>query len=377
MKLSSSQARSLIVAAALLPATIFAQSSRHNGQIRRYFIAADVVTWDYVPGGRNGITGDPYTDSVFFAKGGNHSVSTAFKKILYREYTDGSFKTLKPRPAKWEHVGFLGPVIHAEVGDTIKILFRNNSPMPATMHPHGVFYNKDSEGSPYADGTSGNDKADDGVPTGQMHEYVWAVPERAGPASMDGSSVMWMYHSHADETRDVNSGLLGVMIVTARGMARPDGSPKDVDRELIATFAQVHEEDSWLAKDNIPAAYLVPPPGGPIANPSERQNFYPYFVKFSINGFLHGSMPLESITMKKGERVRWYVMGSTNDFDAHAPHWHGNVVTVQHMRTDVGIISPMSMLVADMVPDNAGTWLFHCHITFHNAAGMTARYRVE
>ena len=36
---------------------------------------------------------------------------------------------------------------------------------------------------------------------------------------------MWMYHSHTDETRDVNTGLLGVMLVTARGMARPDGSP--------------------------------------------------------------------------------------------------------------------------------------------------------
>jgi hephaestin len=37
----------------------------------------------------------------------------------------------------------------------------------------------------------------------------------------------------------------------------------------------------------------------------------------------------------------------------------------------------MEMVVADMVPDNPGTWLFHCHVTFHNAAGMAARYRVE
>jgi FtsP/CotA-like multicopper oxidase with cupredoxin domain len=29
-----------------------------------------------------------------------------------------------------------------------------------------------------------------------------------------------------------------------------------------------------------------------------------------------------------------------------------------------------------MVPDNPGTWLFHCHIAFHNAAGMAARYQV-
>jgi FtsP/CotA-like multicopper oxidase with cupredoxin domain len=366
-----------VVALLFLPSFAGSQTARFAGHIRQYYIAADVVKWNYAPGGMNAITGQPYADTVFFAKAPPVQVSSEYSKILYREYTDASFKTLKPRPPQWAHLGFLGPVIHAEVGDTIKILFRNNSPMPATMHPHGVFYDKSSEGSPYVDGTSGKDKTDDGVPTGGTHEYVWGVPERAGPAGMDGSSVMWMYHSHADETRDVNSGLLGVMIVTARGMARPDGSPKDVDRELVVTLAQVHEEDSWLAKDNIPAAYLVPPPVGPISNPSERQNFYPYFVKFTVNGFIHGSLPLDALTVKKGQRVRWYVMGSTNDFDAHAPHWHGNVVTIQHMRTDVGIISPMSMLIADMVPDNAGTWLFHCHITFHNAAGMTARYRVE
>jgi manganese oxidase len=46
------------------------------------------------------------------------------------------------------------------------------------------------------------------------------------------------------------------------------------------------------------------------------------------------------------------------------------------MRTDVASIAPMEMVVADMRPDNPGTWLFHCHISFHNAAGMAARYMV-
>jgi Multicopper oxidase len=42
------------------------------------------------------------------------------------------------------------------------------------------------------------------------------------------------------------------------------------------------------------------------------------------------------------------------------------------MRTDVLSVSPMEMVVADMRPDSPGTWLFHCHISFHNAAGMAA-----
>jgi hephaestin len=46
------------------------------------------------------------------------------------------------------------------------------------------------------------------------------------------------------------------------------------------------------------------------------------------------------------------------------------------MRTDVLTLSFMGMVVANMVPDNPGTWLFHCHVSFHNAAGMAVRYRV-
>ena len=68
---------------------------------------------------------------------------------------------------------------------------------------------------------------------------------------MDGSSVLWMYHSHVDEVRDINTGLIGPMIVTARDQARPDGSPKDVDREIVTAFAQVEENLSWLADGNL------------------------------------------------------------------------------------------------------------------------------
>lgn len=344
--------------------------------MRRYFIAADEVPWDYVPGARDEITGVPYADTAFFTKGKPRPVSTVYRKVLYREYTDSTFRTLKPRPAAWQHLGFLGPLIRAVVGDTIRVVFRNNGNRPYSMHPHGVLYDKSSEGVPYNDGTAGSDKADDAVPPGGTHVYVWPVPDRAGPGPMDGSSVMWMYHSHVDEVRDINTGLFGPMIITARGKARPDGSPNDVDREIIASFMQVEEQDSWLAKKNLGSVVDSMASLGPKPNPSLRQDAYPWFVKFTINGFVHGSMPLSALTMQKGEHVRWYLMSSTNDFDFHAPHWHGNTVTLNGMRTDVAQLSMMQMSTADMVPDNIGTWLFHCHVSFHNEEGMAVRYRV-
>jgi FtsP/CotA-like multicopper oxidase with cupredoxin domain len=366
-------------AGAILPALILLSGAGNptaGGKTRTYYIAADEVTWDYVPGGRDDIAGQPYADTAFFNRGPARPVGTIYHKVLYREYTDSTFHTLKPRPPEWEHLGFLGPLIRGVVGDTLRIVFRNNGGRPYSIHPHGVFYAKSSEGVPYNDGTGGSDKADDGVMPGATYVYSWQVPERAGPGPMDGSSVMWMYHSHVDEVRDINTGLFGPMLITARGKARPDGSPIDVDREIVASFMQVEEQDSWLVQNN-----LLPSPDslfrmGPKANPSLLQDGYPWFVKFTINGFVHGSMPLSDLTLRKGEHVRWYLMSSTNDFDFHAPHWHGNTVILNGMRTDVAQLSMMQMATADMVPDDIGTWLFHCHVSFHNEEGMAVRYRV-
>ena len=353
-----------------------------GGQTRTSYIAADEVTWDHVPGGMDAITGKPFNSVGLFVGGPNPGakpvekpVPTTYVKTLCREHTDSTFQTLNPRTPEWEHLGFLGPLIRAEVGDTIRVIFRNNAQQAHSIHPHGVSYAKDSEGAPYDDGTSGADKADDSVAPGGTHEYKWEVPERAGPAAGDVNSVMWMYHSHTDEYRDRNSGLLGPMLITARGQANPDGSPKGVNREFIVWFAQIHEEDSWYVDRNLPN--LSSDPTLPASlTPTSTTVVYPHYVKFSINGFSHGSMPLRALTMHKGERVRWYLFSGINDFDFHTPHWHGNTVVIGPMRTDVAGMGPMQMVTADMVPDDPGTWLLHCHISFHNAGGMTARYVV-
>ena len=50
--------------------------------------------------------------------------------------------------------------------------------------------------------------------------------------------------------------------------------------------------------------------------------------------------------------------------------------TVGGMRMDVVDLLPASMIVADMVPDNPGTYLFHCHVNDHITAGMLTRYTV-
>jgi len=340
---------------------------------RTYYVAADEVAWDYAPSGIDQITGRPFgeTESVF-VKSGADRIGKVYVKALYREYTDATFSTPKPRSPEWQHLGLLGPVLRGEVGDTIRVVFKNNTGLMVGMHPHGVFYEKNSEGAPYDDATAGADKADDAVPPQGTHTYVWEVPERAGPGPNDGSSILWMYHSHADEVMDTNTGLIGPIIVSAPGTTRPDGTPKDVDREFVAMFAVMDENSSWYLGRNI-ETYT----GRPSTLKSDDEEFVESNLMHSINGYVYGNLPLSSLTTKKGERVRWYLLGMGTEVDLHTPHWHGQNVLVGGMRTDVVELLPASMKVADMVPDNAGTWLFHCHVNDHITAGMLARFAVS
>ena len=94
----------------------------------------------------------------------------------------------------------------------------------------------------------------------------------------------------------------------------------------------------------------------------------------SINGRVYGNLPM--LTMSRGERVRWYLIGMGTEVDLHTPHWHGNTVLENGIRNDVVELLPASLKVADMVPDNPGTWLYHCHVNDHIDAGMVARYTV-
>jgi FtsP/CotA-like multicopper oxidase with cupredoxin domain len=357
-----------------------------SGQTRVYYVAAEEVNWDYAPSGRDEAMGMDF-DAVArgYTESGAHQIGRINKKAIYREYTDGTFTKVKARSPEDAYLGILGPIFHGEVGDTFKIVFRNKATHPFSMHPHGVLYEKDSEGADYNDNTSAKEKEDGCVAPGATHSYTWQIPERAGPGPNDPSSIFWLYHSHCDEIRDVASGLLGGFVVTRRGEALPDGRPKGVDHEFVTLLIAINENQSWYLDDNI-RDHCTDPKGvnkdefglhtaTGISTPIANTGFISTNTKWSINGYIYGNTPIMS--MKKGDHVRWYV-ATLGDFNnAHTPHWHGNIVTVAGQHTDVLSITSAQMITADMVPDAAGIWLYHCHISDHMLAGMVARYEVK
>ncbi len=372
-------------ACAAEPAKAQKKSRYGKGKERVYYVAADEVDWNFAPSGMDQMMGTAFEGMAkAYTQRAAHRIGTVYRKAIFREYTDGTFTKLKPRPPEWEHLGILGPVLRAEVGDTIKVVFKNNGSRPYSMHPHGVYYLKASEGSAYNDGSTPADKLGGGVPPGGTHTYLWPVPERAGPGPKDPSSVVWLYHSHVNELRDVDSGLIGALIITARGRARPDGRPKDVDREFVNLYMGFNENRSWYIDHNI-ATYPSDPKGTkkeeviPLGDDGgfslAGTGFADTNVKFCINGFLFANLSM--MTMRKGERVRWYLVTIGEGFNFHTPHWHGNVVIQDGRSTDVVALSPAQMLTVDMRPDNPGVWLYHCHVSEHMETGMIARYEVK
>jgi manganese oxidase len=296
---------------------------------RKYYIAAEDVTWDYAPSGRDLLGGRPVPSPW--------GQRTKWAKTRYVEYTDDTFSVRVPQP---DWLGILGPIIRAEVGDTIVVSFLNRSLAAHSIHPHGLRYDKADEGAFYLPWGAGARVA----PGGQF-TYRWLADEGSGPVSGQPSSVVWWYHSHFDEPKETNAGLLGPIIITARGKARADGSPKDADEEFVSLF---------MIFDEL---------GG------RNEGLF-----HAINGYIFGNLP--GLVVRKGEKVRWYLMGMGSERDVHTPHWHGKTVTDGKRNADVIELLPASTTAVDMVADNPGTWLFHCQVADHMEAGMMASFTI-
>lgn len=140
---------------------------------RRYYIAAESEQWDYAPSGRDEICGLPLPPPVLAERKN--------AKLRYVQYTDETFGAkIMPNPS----LGILGPVLRGVVGDFLAVTFLNRTSQPLSMHPHGVKYDKDSEGAYYrpAPGLGA------AVAPGAKFTYVWQLDENSGPLPGEPSS---------------------------------------------------------------------------------------------------------------------------------------------------------------------------------------------
>ena len=218
--------------------------------------------------------------------------------------------------------GIQGPLIHARVGDTILVHFRNLDTTfnrPHSMHFHGVHYRFGSDGS-YIPGFSGPGA---NVKPGQTFTYrLVAGPESAG---------VWPYHDHSPSMMDsIEGGLYGTLSILAPGEKAPD-------REFVV--------------------YL-----------ESQQGF------MTINGRAFvGNTPV--FRARVGETVQWDVLSLGDDF--HTFHVHGHRWrTPDGAVRDTQVIGPAENYKIRWREDAPGTWLYHCHVESHMMNGMIGIYRV-
>lgn len=344
----------------------------NSASTRTYYIAAEEILWDYAPSyPQDPMHGMSFKEAqdIFLRSDPQSRIGHRYYKAHYVEYTDASFTHLKERPPEWEHLGILGPVIRANVGDEIRVILKNSlKDHPVSMHPHGVFYSKRHEGTHYADGTGPEEKRDDMIEPGEQFTYEWSVPERSGPGPQDPSSIVWLYHSHVDEVADTNAGLIGAIIISRKGFLQNNGKLKGIDREFVVLFSVMDENKSWLLDKNMgQMASLNIKPDDP--------EFVESNLMHSMNGFVYSN--IKGLVMNKGEKVRWYQIALGTEVDLHTPHWHGNTLTETGKRVDVLNLLPGTHITVDMTPDNPGTWMYHCHVNDHIEAGMMGSYLVR
>uniref|UniRef100_G1M2N6 ferroxidase n=1 Tax=Ailuropoda melanoleuca TaxID=9646 RepID=G1M2N6_AILME len=337
---------------------------------RTYHIGIVEEYWNYVPQGKNIVTGGSFSEdklATLFLERGPNRIGGIYKKAVYRHYTDETYSTEIPKPP-W--LGFLGPILRAEVGDVIVIHLKNFASRPYSLHPHGVFYNKDSEGALYPDGTSGRNKNDDMVPPGRNYTYVWPVREEYAPAPADANCLTWVYHSHIDAPKDICSGLIGPLLVCKGGVLNKySGTRTDVDREFIIMFTLVDENQSWYLDENIKHFCTDPDSVDKKDAVFQRSN-----KMHALNGYLFGNLPEPEMCV--GELVSWHLYGMGNEIDIHSIYFYGNTFISRGHRTDVVNLFPATFLTTEMVVENPGKWMITCQVSDHLQAGMLGQYNV-
>ncbi|NWZ78210.1 HPHL1 protein, partial [Poecile atricapillus] len=146
------------------------RAQQQRGAMRLYYIAAEEVEWDYAS---------------------NKSSAPKIYNISSYEERYPTQKTfLEFRKAALITCIFclnLGPLLHAEVGDSVLIVFKNKASRPYSISAHGI-EEVGCEEQPEAPIT---------LP-GEINTYRWNVPERSGPGKTDPNCITWVYYSTAN-----------------------------------------------------------------------------------------------------------------------------------------------------------------------------------
>jgi FtsP/CotA-like multicopper oxidase with cupredoxin domain len=281
-----------------------------GGRFVDYWVAARSVAWDAAPRRRDGWMG-------------NLLPRVRFRALVYQLFSSGFARPVAP-------AGMPGPVLHAEVGDVLRVHFRNMDRrfrQPLTMHAHGVRYTPDYDGAYLGRHT----RVGGFLAPGDEFTYLWeARPDSVG---------VWPYHDHGpNHTLNTMRGLFGALVVRPRGEA-----PPDVEQVLM-----LHSMPPQVTRADT--------------------------VVQAVNGRT-GAGNTPTVRARVGQDVAFHAIG----FDAavHTFHIHGHRWRdAAGQYVDCPGVGPNETVTARFREDNPGRWLYHCHFFTHQP-GMAGWYLVD
>ncbi len=283
-----------------------------GGNVREYWIAADTHAWDITPQRR-----DEWMDMPVRGR-------TRFRAFTYREFTPGF-------AAPKSSVAMPGPTLYAEVGDVLRVHVRNAAEdlgQAITMHPHGLRYTPDYDGTYMGERT----RAGGFIAPGEEFTYTWeALPTSVG---------VWPYHDHGpNHTLNLLRGLFGAIIVRPRGSLPPDVETVLFQHALAPNVTGL--DTQWQC--------------------------------FNGRAFA-GNTP--TVRAKAGQRVAFHVLGGDGQF--HNFHVHGHRwLSPAGLPIDNASFGPHESITASWTEDNPGRWLYHCHVFSHQDGGMAGWLLVD
>ncbi|KAK5896984.1 hypothetical protein CesoFtcFv8_010091 [Champsocephalus esox] len=335
----------------LLPLLSPSAGQRTPSARQHYYIAALEIGWDYVYLD----DADPTTDQ----RGRSKDIPQKYVKAVYREYTDSTYTVPKIRPA-W--TGILGPVIVARAGDRVVVHFKNLASQSYSISPVGVTYWKHSEGVGYDDSTAGQEKEDDAVSPGGYYEYVWDINPNDGPTTSDPECLTYSYSSQVDTVRDVNSGLIGALLICKLSAFTDDGQRRNP--AFVLLFAVFDESKSWY---------------GEVGERKSREMFKRSMgIKeyHTINGYVNSTLPGLTICQSR-HHMFWHVIGMGTAPEIHSIQFQEHTLQVLNHRKVSMEVTPMTFITAEMRPATVGRFLMSCQIHAHRYDGMNALFTVE
>ncbi|XP_068451535.1 coagulation factor VIII [Clinocottus analis] len=336
----------------LLPLLLLRCSAREAQQQpeRVYYIAAVEIGWDYVY--LDGV--DPAADQRT-----RRDLPQKYIKAVYREYTDATYSVPKPKPA-W--TGIQGPVIVTQIGHRVVIHFKNLASQSYSISPVGITYGKQSEGAGYDDSTAGKEKEDDAVSPGGYYKYVWDISHKDGPTLSDPECLTYSYSSQVDAVRDVNSGLIGALLICKTSALTEEGQRRNT--AFVLLFAVFDETKSWY---------------GAVGARMSREKFKKSIGQkeyHTVNGYVNSTLP--GLTMCQGrKRVIWHLIGIGTSPKIHSIQFQDHTLQVLNHRKVTVEVTPMTLITAEMRTATSGHFLMSCQIQAHSHDGMNAFFTVE